>query len=75
MVAQENILTVPQIHIDDIIKESGLGLSAFASKYHIPRRTVEDWHNNKRTPPLYVMELLEFKVMHDINNGEDSSNV
>ena len=45
--------------IVELIKRSGLTQREFASKYHIPLRTVESWCAGKRTPPEYVAYLLQ----------------
>lgn len=37
----------------------------FSRRYHIPPRTLEDWENGKRTPPEYVLALLERAVKED----------
>lgn len=40
-------------------------ITAFSEKYHIPKRTIQDWETEKRNPPKYVIELLEFRVLFD----------
>ena len=52
--------------IKEIRSKTGLSQQAFSEKYHIPKRTVENWEGKKSTPPEYVIELLEFKVNHDL---------
>lgn len=32
----------------------------FSRYYHIPIRTLEDWENEKRTPPIYVKMLIDY---------------
>lgn len=44
---------------------TGLSQADFAKKYNIPKRTLQDWEYGKRIPPIYVVELLEFKVKSD----------
>lgn len=46
----------------------GLTQSEFAEKYNIPIRTIQNWECGHRECPQYVLELLEFKVMYDIEN-------
>lgn len=41
---------------------TGLSRAAFSREYHIPIRTIEDWESERRNPPEYVLELLEFKI-------------
>ena len=42
---------------------SGMTQAEFVREYHIPRRTVEHWDVNERTPPSYVLELLAADVL------------
>jgi len=64
MGSKENIIN---INIGEIVDKSNMSISQFSTQYHIPRRTLEDWLNGKRTPPSYVMELLDFKVISDLH--------
>ena len=43
----------------------GISRSAFSRKYNIPLRTLEDWDAGKKTPPDYVMDMLERIVRED----------
>lgn len=43
----------------------GITRSAFSRKYNIPLRTLEDWDAGKKTPPDYVMDMLERIVRED----------
>lgn len=45
---------------------TGLSQQGFADKYKIPKRTLQDWEYNKRTPPEYVISLLERAVKEDL---------
>lgn len=42
---------------------SGLTQAEFVREYRIPRRTVEHWDMDERTPPPYVLELLAADVV------------
>ena len=44
--------------------------SSFGKKYNIPVRTIQDWETEKRNPPAYVVELLEFRVRYDIEQEQ-----
>lgn len=46
----------------DVLEKSGLNQSEFSRKFNIPFRTIQDWKNEKRTPPDYVLELLNFAI-------------
>lgn len=56
--------------IKKIIEMSGLNQSEFSRKYDIPLRTIQDWNAEKRTPPEYVLSLLEKAVNEDIRKQE-----
>lgn len=42
---------------------SGLTQESFVREYRIPRRTIEHWDADERTPPSYVLELLAADVV------------
>ena len=53
------------MEIKEIRALTGLSQANFGKKYNIPLRTIQDWEAGKRKPPIYVVELLEFKVRYD----------
>ena len=42
---------------------SGMTQAEFVREYRIPRRTIEHWDVDERTPPPYVLELLAADVV------------
>lgn len=40
----------------------------FAARYNIPFRTIQNWETGVRTPPEYVISLLEDRVRADLAN-------
>ncbi len=42
--------------------------SEFAARYHIPFRTIQNWEAGVRTPPEYVVSLLESRIQADLVN-------
>lgn len=34
----------------------------FSKYFNIPVRTLQDWEQERRTPPEYVVELIEYKL-------------
>lgn len=48
-----------------IQKILGISRAEFGLRYHIPIRTLEDWDRGLKTPPVYVVELLERAVLED----------
>lgn len=53
------------MNIKDIRALTGLNRTKFCEKYGIPVRSCEDWENGVRTPPNYVVSLLERVVKLD----------
>lgn len=53
-----------------IRKASGLTQAAFAEKYGIPKRTIENWEGGQRDAPTYVIDLLERVVSDDAKKQE-----
>ncbi len=51
--------------IKEMRKITGLSQVKFSKKYNVPVRTLQDWEAGKSSPPSYVIELLEFKIMQD----------
>lgn len=43
----------------------GISRTEFSRRYGIPLRTLEDWESGKRTPPPYVITLLERIIKED----------
>lgn len=46
-------------------QQKGMTQKAFAEFLGIPLRTIEQWEGNKRTPPEYLVNLIQFRVEHD----------
>lgn len=57
--------------IKELRSLTGLSQKVFSDKYEIPKRTIEDWESGKRTPPEYVISLLERAVKEDIKKTEE----
>lgn len=45
----------------------GISRAEFSRRYGVPLRTLEDWESGKRTPPPYVITLLERIIKEDAN--------
>lgn len=54
------------------IREMQLSLGCtqaeFSARYNIPLRTIQNWESGTRTPPGYILELLENQVRSDLIN-------
>ena len=46
----------------ELRQQYGLTQQAISDMLHIPKRTIEGWDEGTRTPPPYVMELIEFRL-------------
>lgn len=55
--------------IKEIRALTGLSQVKFANAYGIPVPTLENWERGTRSCPGYVLDLLEFKVKYDVENG------
>ncbi len=45
--------------IKEIVASTGLSQRAFAERFHVPLRTLEDWLAGKRNPPEYVIWMMQ----------------
>lgn len=52
------VYKVAHMSLRQICEASGLSQRAFAQRYCIPLRTVEDWCAGKRTPPDYIRLMI-----------------
>lgn len=59
------------MEIKELRMLSVLSQQAFSDKYKIPKRSIENWESGKRTPPEYVISLLERAVKEDIKKIEE----
>ena len=60
--------------IKEIRSLTGLSMRAFAMKYNIPYRTMQNWEEGVSMCPDYVRELLEFKVKEEMLSQDDEEN-
>lgn len=47
--------------------ETGLTQSAFGAALNIPRRTLQSWEMGERECPAYVIDLIAYRIKHDMN--------
>ena len=45
--------------IRELRKVSGLSQNIFAEKFEIPTSTLQDWEHDRRTPPVYVVGMID----------------
>ena len=53
--------------IKEIRKQAGMTQQAFSEFLGIPKRTIEDWENERRKPPEYVVKLIEYRIFNKKN--------
>lgn len=52
------------MEIKDIREKAGLSRKEFCELTDVPYRTLQDWERCLRTPPEYLITLIDFKVRH-----------
>lgn len=50
---------------------SGLNFSKFHKKYGIPERTAFSWKNRERQAPPYVLQLIGYAMIAEIEKSEE----
>lgn len=48
--------------IKELRRDSAMTQQAFADYFHIPKHTIENWESERRQPPSYLLELIEYKL-------------
>lgn len=48
--------------IKNLRKATGMTQKQFGEYFGIPKRTIEDWEGERRTPPKYLINLIEYKL-------------
>lgn len=51
--------------IKELRTKTGLSQSKFAAFIPMSVRTLQDWEQGKRTPPDYVVSLIEYKLRNE----------
>lgn len=62
-----------RLNVHEMRARLGDTQSAFAARYNIPFRTVQNWENEVRKPPAYILDLLERRVQADLVNHKTAS--
>lgn len=44
-------------------KAMGMTQDQMADFLEIPKRTIEDWERGIRTPPIYVVKLIRYRLL------------
>lgn len=61
------------MEIRELRKKTGMSQSEFAEHIGIPLSTLRSWEHGRRTPPEYVMGLLEYRIEVEKNNSANNS--
>ena len=51
--------------VKEMRKSAGMTQQQFSELLHIPKRTVQDWEGEKSTPPVYIVELIEYYLRNE----------
>ena len=51
--------------IKEMRTQTGLTQQGFGDLLKIPRRTIQEWENGRRTPPEYIIDLIEYKLKNE----------
>lgn len=62
----DKVTLPPAIRVKCIRLRTDLSQAAFAARYHIPTRSVENWESGASNCPSYLIDLLEFRVSNDM---------
>ena len=46
-------------NVKELRKQTGMSQSQFATYFDIPVRTLQDWEQERRQPPEYLVRLME----------------
>lgn len=60
------IKKTPAETVKELRQITGLSQVAFADRYNIPRRTIENWESGQTTPPPYVLAMLAAIIQNQI---------
>lgn len=60
------------VSISELRSLAGISRPEFSRRYGVPIRTLEDWEAGRRTPPEYVVSLLERVIKEDIKKEENN---
>lgn len=53
------------MNIKEIRKSTGMSQAKFSEALNIPKRSLEKWETGERNCPVYVVELIAYRVRHD----------
>lgn len=64
--AVDIIAAVAETNVKKLVEISKLNMRAFASKYSIPYRTIQDWCSGVREPAEYIPMLIGWEMISEL---------
>lgn len=55
------------VEFKELLEKSNMNMMQFSEYFNIPYRTVQDWKAGRRKAPLYVVELIRYKLEKERN--------
>ena len=49
----------------ELREQSQMNMTQFAKYFNIPYRTIQDWEYEKRKCPVYLLELMQYKLENE----------
>lgn len=59
--------------IKELRSAAGMTQKSFSEYFDIPKRNIENWESGIRTPPEYLVKLIEYKLLKEGMLKEPSS--
>lgn len=56
----KNMETIKELCIKYHIRQTDI-----SKRFNIPIRTVQDWHSKRRTPPAYIIQMMDELLQQD----------
>ena len=54
--------------IKELMEQANMNIKQFSDFFEIPYRTVQKWANGERTPPEYLVKLMQYKLEKEQEN-------
>lgn len=53
------------MNIKEIRSQTGMSQSEFSNYFNIPKHTLQNWEQEYRKCPVYLLELIEYKLQKE----------
>lgn len=54
----------------EVLALTDMNIRQFAEYFNIPYKTAVKWHSGERKPPVYVLELLQYRIETEAKQNE-----